>query len=274
MTRVDLDAYFRRIGYFGGQTPSLATLNALCDAHVRSIPFENLDVLLGRGISLREDAVDRKLIVERRGGYCFEQNTLLLRVLTELGFRVSPLSARVRIQRPRDFTPPRTHVFLRVELDEESWLVDVGVGGLSLSAAIRLVADVEQETPHESRRLLREAGRWFHQAKLGYEWADVYEFTLEEMPAIDREVSNWFTSTHPQSHFKDRLMVARARSDGGRVTLLNPELTLRSREGASSRIVASPDELLAVLASEFELQFPAGTRFPCSGLDWSWSAGA
>jgi N-hydroxyarylamine O-acetyltransferase len=265
---MNLDAYFERIGYRGPTAPSLATLRALCLAHVRSIPFENLDVLLGRGISLDDAAIDAKLITARRGGYCFEQNTLFLRVLQTLGFDARPISARVRVGRPRDFTPARTHVFVRLELEEASWLADVGVGGLSPTAPLRLVEGVEQETPHEKRRLVREGGRWFHQAWLTDTWADVCEFTLEEMPPIDREVANWFTSAHPQSHFRNRLLVARALDDGGRVTLLNRELTVRTRTGVKTTTLTTPDSLLETLGERFGLRFPAGTRFDCSALDW------
>ena len=153
---------------------------------------------------------------QRRGGYCFEQNWLFAQVLEALGFDVKPLSARVRLDRPRDFTPPRTHMCLRVAVQGTAWLSDVGVGAASLTAAISLDTRAEQSTPHEPRRIVHEHGRYFHQIKFGAEWHDVYEFTGEEMPAIDREVANWFTSTHPDSHFKNRLMVARAAAGGRR----------------------------------------------------------
>lgn len=267
---IDLDAYLKRIDYRGPVAPTLPTLHALVHAHVLAIPFENLDVLLGRPILLAPDALLRKLVEERRGGYCFEQNGLLLLVLEAFGFEVKPLSARVRYQRARSDTPPRTHLFARVELEGESWLADVGVGALSLTSAIRLLEDVEQATPHEARRLVREGARWFHQVRFGDEWHDVCEFTLEEMPPIDRELASWYTSTHPGSHFKSRLMVARALLDGGRKTLLNRELTVRRRDGATeTRRLESPEELLAVLRQEFDLQFEAGTRFPCPALDWA-----
>src|SRR6188768_1581585 len=135
MTSVELDAYFARVGYQGPLEPTLPVLHALTAAHTQSIPFENLDVLLERPLRLEKEAVFQKLVHERRGGYCFEQNGLFLHVLGALGFQVAPLSARVRWQRPRDFVPPRTHLFIRVEIDGESWLTDVGVGGLSLTAA-------------------------------------------------------------------------------------------------------------------------------------------
>ncbi|MFN7915034.1 MAG: arylamine N-acetyltransferase [Vicinamibacterales bacterium] len=266
---VDLDAYFRRIGYGGPVPLTVETLHDIMDAHVRAVPFENLDVLLGRGIDLAPEAVDRKILDHRRGGYCFEQNSLLLRVLQTLGFDVTPLSARVRWQRPRDFTPARTHLFLRVVISDVPWVADVGVGALSLTSAIRFDVEGEQATRHEPRRIVFEDGRYFHQARLGDAWHDVLEFTGEVMPPIDRELGNWYTSTHPQSHFRARLVAARALPDGGRLTLVNRELTRRPRSGeAQVSIVESPRALVEVLGREFGLEFPPDTVFPCSGLVW------
>lgn len=268
-TVIDLDAYCARIGYHGSREPSLDTLHALSHAHVCSIPFENIDVVIGRPIDVSLPAIEKKLVKDGRGGYCFEQNTFFLAVLEQLGYRVRPLSARVRYQRPREFTPARTHLCLRVELDE-SWLADVGVGGLSLTSALRLASHAEQSTSHEPRRLLRENGRVYHQVRFGNEWHDVCELTLEEMPEIDRIVANWYTSTHPASHFKHRLLVARAAEHGARVTLADRELTLRSRGGtATQRTLESHDELVAVLAEHFSIRVPDGVT-----IDWgnAWAA--
>ena len=266
---LDLAAYFARTSYAGPRTPTLATLNGIVAAHAQAIPFENLDVLLGRGINLDLAAIEQKLVHQKRGGYCFEQNTLLLHVLESLGFEVRPISARVRLQRPRDFIPPRTHLVLRVELEGESWLADVGIGSLSLTSAIRLHTDAEQATPHEPRRIVREGTKLFHEARLGDEWTDVCEFTLEEMPPIDRELANWYTSAHPQSHFRHRLVAARAAPDGERLAVLNHEFTIRHADGrADKRVIATPDELLAILAEHFGLHFPPGTRFGPPGSPW------
>lgn len=275
--RPDLDAYFTRLGYHGPTTVTVDTLHALSYAHVSTIPFENLDVLLGVGIDLEPEAVEAKLVGARRGGYCFEQNSLFLHVLTALGFDARPLSARVRVGRAREYTPARTHVFVRVELPDGPWLVDVGVGGSSLTGALRLTLDEEQATPHEPRRLIAE-GTWdglsrrspdarlFHQVRHGEVWADVCEFTLEEMPEIDRVVGNWYTSAHPKSHFKDRLIAARA-TPTGRLTLVDRELTRRAHDGtAAVEPIETHDDLLAVLAREFGLHLPAGTRFGIPSL--------
>ena len=266
---MELEAYFERVGYRGPREACLAALSALTEAHTQAIPFENLDVLLGRPIQLEPEALFQKLVRERRGGYCFEQNGLFLEVLLGLGFQATPLSARVRWQRPRDFIPPRTHVFIRVELAGESWLTDVGVGALSLTGPIRLADASEQSTPHEPRRVVREGARLFHQVRLGDQWHDVCEFTLEEMPSIDRELGNWFTSTHPQSHFKNRLIVARAAADGQRISLLNDELTIRQRGGSATTLrIESALELLRLLEQHFDLTFSPQTRFGPPGSPW------
>lgn len=274
MANMNPDAYFQRIGYTGPRTPDLEVLQKIILLHACSIPFENLDVLLNRPILLDEESVDQKLIHSQRGGYCFEHNYLLLRALTAIGFQATPLSARVRYKLPREATPPRTHLFLRVDLEGIPWLVDVGVGSLSPTGAFRLDRhDVEQTTPHEPRRIVRESSvpldRFFHQARLGDEWVDVYEYTLEEMPPIDREVGNCWTSMHPKSKFKLNLIVGIARPDGSRLSILNREFTHRLGSQILERFeMTDPEQLLCVLKDNFGLSFPGGTRFGPSGMAW------
>jgi N-hydroxyarylamine O-acetyltransferase len=131
------------------------------------------------------------------------------------------------------------------------------------------VENLEQVTPHDTRRIVRGDGRFFHQLKMGAEWADVCEFTGEEMPPIDRELANWWTSTNPESKFRQNLMVARAGPAGTRRAILNREYT--ERRGADileRREIATPEELLEILARAFGLHFPAGTRFGPPGSIW------
>ncbi len=283
---VDLVAYFARIGYTGPVAPTLDVLRAIQMRHVCSIPFENLDVLLGRGIALDLESVQTKLITNRRGGYCFEQNWLMLHVLRQIGFEAMPLSARVRLDRPRDMVPPRTHVFVKVILNAEQagsavnagdWLVDVGVGSMSPTAPFRMVENAEHPTPHEMRRLVREPGvpapRWFHQARIlrdGIEtWIDICEFNGEEMHAIDREVGNWFTSTNPNSRFKQYIMASLANPDGTRFSLANGDFThRRSSDGTvlASETITTSERLREVLRERFGLEVEKGTVFGVAGL--------
>ena len=254
----NLDSYFERINYQGTTTPTIDVLHALSRAHTQSIPFENLDVLLRRPISLELDDIYRKLVIDRRGGYCFEQNNLLLEVLKRLGFTVTPWGARVRLRvTDRNILPVRTHVFLAVEIDGEQWIVDSGVGALSLTQALRLQEGAEQTTPHETRRLQRVGESWFHQVVRDGAWIDVCEFTEQPMPVSDQIVANWYTSSHPDSTFMTQLQVALAQDNGGRITLNNNELKLRQADGAAATYQVADTELLDVLAEYFAIKLPA-----------------
>lgn len=268
----DLDAYFARIGWRGGREPVFATLDGIHACHAQTIPFENFDILLGRRIAIDLPAIERKLVHDRRGGYCFEQNALLGAVLRALGFTVTTLIGRVRWQLPAELATPPVHQLLRVETpDAGSCLADVGFGSMSLYRPLRLEFDREQGGCLEPRRLVRRTvpGPWapgggetiVHQARLGDTWGDVYVFSLREVPAVDFEVSNWFTCSHPQSPFLHNLRASRTLADR-RYTILNREFTIRHRDGrVEKRPIADADELLAILAEYYDLHFPPGTRF-------------
>ncbi len=268
MTSPDLDAYFARIGYAGPRTPSVQSLRALHLHHALAVPFENLDVLLGRRISLEPAAIFQKIVTNRRGGYCFEQNSLFRDVLRALGFVVTPYLARVRWRVPPETGTPLTHMVLHVEADGQTWLADVGFGSVGITAPLALHTEAEQSTPHEPRRLLRRGPLIVQQILLEGAWGDVYQYAPDPPPPIDFEVGNWFSCSHPRAHFTNTLVVARALPDG-RVTLLNRERTRRLADGrAEKRELATPDELLDVLRRDFGLDFAPGTRFGTPGSPW------
>jgi len=262
---MDVGAYFARIGYGGPAAPDQATLAGVLCAHVQAIPFENLDVLLGRPIRTDADSVVRKLVHDRRGGYCFEQNHLLLYALRALGFNATPMIARVRWQVPAEVATGLTHMLVRVTLGGRDWLADAGMGSLSLTTPLRMEENLEQDTPHDRRRLIRRDGHLVQQVLFAGAWQDVNLFRPEPAATVDLELGNWYSHTHPQAHFRNNLMVARATSDGRR-TLLNREFTERACDGtATKREIVTPEALLAVLAEQFDLSFPADTRFTYPG---------
>lgn len=254
----DIDAYLARLGYQGSREPSAAVLDALTCAHSRSIPFENIDVLLGRTIDLEPQSLYDKLIAGHRGGYCFELNGLFLELLARLGFAVRPLGARVRLgTTDRGILPQRTHLTLAVAIDGQDWITDVGVGATSLTRALRLEDGVTQATPHDMRRLVREDGKWFHQVLHAGQWVDVYEFTGDDMPMVDRQVANWYTSTHPASHFLQGLTAARALPEGRRVTLAGRVLKTREADGrAREQVLDDTQALRAALRGHFGIDLP------------------
>src|SRR5215471_15232590 len=154
MAKLDLDAYLARIGYVGPREPSLAVLRSIHALHPSAIPFENLDVIRGVGIRLDLPSIEQKLVRDRRGGYCFEQNGLFAAVLEELGFEVTPLAARVRWQVPPDVRTSLTHMVLRVDVERVPYLADVGFGGQTPTAPLRLDVPDAQRTPRETFRVV------------------------------------------------------------------------------------------------------------------------
>ena len=258
MTVADLQAYVARIGYAGALLPSHDTLRQLHEAHVGAIPFENLDILLDRGISLEPDALLAKLVAGRRGGYCFEQNTLFRTILDALGFRTTALAARVGAGAA--VIRPRTHMLLRVELTEGPFLADVGFGGDGLVHPIPFEAGVENWAFDVGYRLRREGEAWVLEGNLTGEWSDLYAFTLEAQHPVDFEVANHFTSTHPSSHFRQTLTAQRS-WPGRRAILRNRDLVLRDGRDTRHEHIRDPEHLLEVLEQRFSLRFPAATRF-------------
>lgn len=253
---IDLDAYFRRIGYTGHRTPDLETLRGIHLRHALSIPFENLDPLLGRTPRLDQASLAQKLIHARRGGYCFEQNLLLSHVLQRLGFSVTPLAARVVWNAPPGTVRSRTHMLLGVDLEEGRYVADVGFGGLTLTAPLRLAADIEQTTPHETFRLVALEGGFAMEALLQNAWKPLYRFDLQPQLLPDYEMSNWYVATHPESHFTFVLMAALPTAQN-RVALNNNQLTLyRADAPAEQRVLQNADELRTVLQETFGLALP------------------
>jgi N-hydroxyarylamine O-acetyltransferase len=254
---IDLQAYLRRIGWHGAARADMSTLQAIVAAHLTTIPFENLNPLLGLPVSLEWSALERKLVHEGRGGYCFEQNLLLQAALQAIGFEVSGLIARVLWTRAEDAVTPQTHMLLRVEMAGESWLVDVGFGGQTLVGVLRLQADVEQATRLEPFRLVQMDGDWRMQSLVRGSWLSLYRFDLRPVPLIDYVVANHYVSTHPDSNFVKHLNVARTTSEG-RLSLRDREFTLR-RIGHEPRrrTLDSVAEIRRVLESEFLIRLPA-----------------
>lgn len=254
---LDLDAYLRRIAYTGSLEPCAAVLNALHLAHATHIPYENLDILLGRPIRLDLASIEAKLVHGGRGGYCFEQNKLLAIALQTLGFPVRLLSARVRY-RYRQLLP-RTHMVLLVHADGEDWLVDVGFGALGLLLPVPLVAGALAHQYAWTFRLVEEPGLWVMQSVQDGAWQDLYAFSLEPQLMIDYEMANYYTSTHPDSRFV-RTPTAQRMTTEVRHIMRNHELLTDSGKAVSVRAIAD-EELLTVLAQTFGLHFPEGTRF-------------
>ncbi|MEV1077386.1 arylamine N-acetyltransferase [Streptomyces sp. NPDC050211] len=267
----DLDAYFKRIGWEGERRADLATLKGVHLAHMRSIPFENLDALRRTAPSLDPADLMSKLVHSRRGGYCYEHNTLFSLALDALGFRMTRLAARVTLGADSLESRPRTHMALLVEApgDPQPYLSDVGFGAIgALLEPVPLRADTEFRDAGRRHRLVRVPHRgplemWMLQAYevQGHEersegWADQYAFTLEPFEKPDFEVINWHVATNPRSPFTQQLYVQRTTAER-HLHLYGRLLTETRADGTvTEREVTEEAEARRILDEEFLIAAP------------------
>ena len=255
-TALDLDAYLQRIRYTGVRTPSIETLRAIHLRHAEAIAFENLNALMGWPVRLDLESLQQKMVRDGRGGYCFEHNVLFNSVLESLGFRVIGLAARVLWNTPEGIVSPRTHMLLRVDVDEEAYIVDVGFGGVTLTEPLRLVPGLEQSTSHEPFRLVKVGDEFIEQVKLGNAWVSLYQFDLSHHQLPDYDMANWYISTHPASRFLTGLIAARPVSDR-RYALRNNQLTVHHLNGTTEReFITNVTDLKQTLAQTFGVRLP------------------
>jgi N-hydroxyarylamine O-acetyltransferase len=246
-----LPAYLQRIGHEAPLDVSLDMLQRLQYLHTQAIPFENLSPFTGREVRLDLPSLFEKLVFQKRGGYCYEQNLLFQHVLETLGFRVTSLAARVRMNVPEDVLTARSHMLLLAHLDGADYVVDTGFGGMTPTAPLKLVPDLAQQTPHGRYRVLSAGETFTLQAEVKQAWKTLYTFDLYPHYLPDYEVANWYVSRHPASHFTSELVVARPAREGRHV-LSGREYSYYGVEAEpEKRIVSSAAALIDLLERVF-----------------------
>ena len=247
----DISAYFKRIGYTGGRDVSIETLKGLHTKHVMNVPFENIDVFNKKPISLDMDVLFEKIVTKKRGGYCFEMNGLFSFVLETLGFRVSNLFARVW-HNGFELTG-KSHQVLLVEIDDDSWLCDVGFGGNGPLSPIRLEEGMEQENFGRSHRVIVDPTYGYVlQFKIKDEFQPVYAFTEEKCYPSDYVIANHYTSTHPSCLFTQSLVCTKP-TENGRITLFDSQLKIVANELETVTDLGLDEEIHEALQSYFGL---------------------
>lgn len=247
---LDLEAYLRRIGV---TEPSLRAVHA---AHVTSIPFENVDVLLGGPPRLDLPSIQAKLVRGARGGYCYEHNLLYTAALERLG-----VSVRRGLARPRvggGPVRPKTHMMAIAEVDGREWVTDVGWGGGCLLEPMPL----EEGTMRQGAwtyRLTRVEEQWVLQSLTAGKWVDLYGFTGEPQYPSDYEAANYYTATFPGSAFVGRLVVQSTSAEFRR-TLVGDELTTAEPGGRTEKRTLTADEVLDVLRGTFGIELTDAER--------------
>jgi N-hydroxyarylamine O-acetyltransferase len=253
----DSALYLQRLGYTAAPPPTLDTLRQLVQRHTQAFPFETLNTFLRLPVPVDLPSLQRKLLHDGRGGYCYELNRLFLALLQRVGFDARALGGRVVMGGPEDAITPRTHLTLLVTVDGTRYLADVGFGGMVPTAPLRLDTEEVQTTPHEPYRIVRQGDTFLLRAEVAGEWRAMYRFDLQPQEEIDLELGNWYVATHPDSSFLGRLTAART-GTGLRKTLQGNRFTVH-RPGAASehRSLQNVDEVIAVLRDEFGIRVPA-----------------
>jgi N-hydroxyarylamine O-acetyltransferase len=258
---MDVEAYLKRIRYHppltpGADLPNIDLLRALHRAHLFTVPFENLDISLGREIVCDETRILHKIVNEHRGGFCYELNGAFAALLRALGFRVTLLSARVA-REDGSYGPEFDHLTLRVDLDEP-WLADVGFGECFLEP-LRLESRMAQPQNGRVYRLTclaSEDGVLGLEAMVEGKWKGQYAFTQQPRELSEFAEMCRYHQTSPESHFTRQRICSLATPEG-RVTLSDKKLIEQRAGSRQERLLAGDEEWQATLRRQFGVVFPA-----------------
>ena len=253
---VDIQRYLERINYHGSLDPTLQILRALHEAHLLAVPFENLDIHLGREIVLDEASLWTKIVEHKHGGFCYELNGLFALLLRAIGFSVDRLSAAVA-NSTGGFSPEFDHLTLLVHL-EENWLADVGFGE-AFRQPLQMQTVLAQPQDRGSYRLEREGEFWIYQEWDGA-WKSAYCFTLQPHELRDFAAMCQYHQTSPKSHFTQKRVCFLA-TRSGRITLSDQRLITTIDDERTERLLTDED-YQTVLAEQFGIVFSPGASSP------------
>ncbi len=242
---MDIAKYLERINYHGSLEPALPTLRALHKAHMLAVPFENLDISLGRAIVLDEASLWKKIVEHHRGGFCYELNGLFALLLRTLGFRVDMLSAAVA-NSTGEFGPEFDHLTLLIHL-EQDWLADVGFGD-SFRQPLLLQATLTQLQVESSYRLERVGESWIFQEWDGA-WKPAYRFSLQSHALRDFAAMCSYHQTSPKSTFTQKRVCSLA-TPSGRITLSDQRL-ITTHDGERAERILTDQEYRTILIEQF-----------------------
>ena len=257
---MDVEAYLRRIEYDGPRSPSRQTLGDLHRQHLYTVPFENLDIALGVPIGLDPDALFDKIVSRKRGGFCYELNSLFSELLKGLGFRVEMLSARVRSADGR-FSREFDHMLLKVALEEESYIADVGFGDSSLDPVRIEATNVHLDARPDFAVVTADGGWELVRRQSDGSYVPDYRFTETRRQLSDFSEMCLFHQTSPESHFTQNRVCTKALPNG-RLTISGMR-RIETRDGIRREsALKSQEDLRTCLSKQFGIEF-------ADDIDWS-----
>ena len=251
---MELNQYLERIAYAGTLEPNLETLRAIHRAHLMAIPYENLDIHLGRNLSLEVRDAYQRIVLNHRGGWCFEMNGLLAWALSQMGFEVQLLSGSVN---RTDLNGPSygDHLVLLVTLEGRQYVADVGFGdGFLEPLPLKEGGMVQRGFEYRLERAQTSPDHWvMHNHPRG--GATTYDFTLEPHRIEDFTARCAWLQTAPESGFV-RTTVCQKPTDDGFITLRGLMLTTLTPHDQTSRVLENRADYETVLREHFGLELP------------------
>ncbi|HAA14919.1 MAG TPA: acetyltransferase [Cytophagales bacterium] len=258
---MDIARYLDRIGYTGDTSPSLTTLAALQKAHALAIPFESLDIHLGRKIRLDIPRIFEKVMEDRRGGFCYELNGLFHELLLTLGFDLVRISARVYNAEKDAYGPEFDHLTNLVTLEGQSYLTDVGFGDFAITPIPFQVNELYTDPWGTWRITEPEPDQFFLHKQIPEGWLPKYRFTRTHRAYLDFQTMCNYQQYDPNSHFRSKKVITLP-TEQGRITLSSQTLKITEQGEATETPVENDDHFERLLLEYFgiSLTFPRGKK--------------
>jgi len=266
---LEIQKYLERIGFHEKALPTTGVLEALQKNHLLRIPFENLDIHYKVPIELPLDRIFEKVVIRRRGGFCYELNGLFYALLDSIGFNVKMISARVFNQDQQIFSPEFDHLAIIAEIDSEEYLVDVGFGEFAF-CPLKVELNTIQMDERGSFMIDKHDHLYYKVAKLvGNDWVPEYMFTLKKRGLNEFGEMCYYNQTSPLSHFTQNRFCSLP-TKNGRITVTGSKIKITELDRVTELPVSNDAEFVNALREYFHIQIgesiqPYGTRATFEG---------
>jgi len=250
---MEIEKYLQRIGYNGSMQPTIELLQVLQKRHLLSVPFENLDIHYKIPIQLDIETIFEKVVIKKRGGFCYELNGIFYELLRAIGFDVKMISARVFDQRQQIFSPEFDHLAIIAKIDSVDYLADAGFGEFAFTP-LKVEPDTIQNDERGKFRIDRHDNSYYKVSKgVGEEWVPEYMFTLTKRDLSEFQDMCQYNQTSPLSHFTQNKFCSMA-TEKGRITVTAKKIKITVGDSVTEVPLDSEEEFLEALATYFQIK--------------------
>jgi len=262
---MEIEKYLERIGYIGSIKPTIGLLNALQKKHLLNIPFENLDIHYKIPIELNLANIFEKVVIKRRGGFCYELNGIFHELLNSIGFNVKMISARVFNQEQQIFSPEFDHLAIIAKIDSIDYLADVGFGEFAFGP-LKVELNTIQNDERGSFRIERYDDLYYNVSKqVGENWVPEYMFTLKKRDLSEFKDMCHYNQTSPLSHFTQNKFCSLP-TENGRITVTAKKIKITEGDSVAELQLNSEEEFLVALEKYFHIRLNDSIPFANASL--------